>query len=735
MAVKGLLCLAFLMAHAMVLTSCSDDLTDAETVNDYDPFMRGYSNEQIKIQRLGYAYNAAGNVMDDASFSTSPIVNIDRILEAEKKYGPIISAERRHYTSIDIFSGNTIQEMGHSETKYTIDDSEAIGSGKFYRNNTTFSNTRWTSSYKAHMFVKHIMGTKTIDAGLLRCLNLDDLSNANSVLQEDFRKAVAELVQKGNIDTIDAVRFSEKYGTHLVVSSNLGGMIELQMEIKRDSCVSKEYTTTTVSQLILGKEVVKTSTPQYIKPIASNTVVEYQGQVNVKGGTADDISKMHKTFDEKKAAAVRISDADYTGWAGRISMEPDTYNATFVSGRFLPLYELFEDATTRSVMREVYKKYMKKEAPTPEVYEPPYGVMPVKGNFGPEVRVASADTDKACIICQEYVPSIRSDKPCIVAYPLLKGVDNNIRPFLYSGLFIGDESHRPGYVTWKGSASFYEPSDSIFYESDSTAIRNLFDPDTHALKNVYFYWNAVHPQPCPTKKETPKAYATSIHTEQPAALNESTPFAKVASTFWSVRPVKVKRDNLVNYWKTDGKFNLFTQHRYNTNGGVIYNNGKYDFYLVDGGDNMKRAPEYADDKDAAKQWIEAVSMSVKALGLNDHLPSVRQSKSITQMLGNRMSVFYTPYYQDGRNLLGLDWPTGYWVIGDAEQQTMAIVPTQNDGQGMPVITNDAGQARILRLSGSGTDLLLEYPEYVRSFNYSDQAFFKFFPIYITTDKF
>jgi hypothetical protein len=371
----------------------------------------------------------------------------------------------------------------------------------------------------------------------------------------------------------------------------------------------------------------------------------------------------------------------------------------------------------------------------PEVYEPPYGVMPVKGNFGPEVRVASADTDKACIICQEYVPSIRSDKPCIVAYPLLKGVDNNIRPFLYSGLFIGDESHRPGYVTWKGSASFYEPSDSIFYESDSTAIRNLFDPDTHALKNVYFYWNAVHPQPCPTKKEDPKAYATSIHTEQPAALNESTPFAKVASTFWSVRPVKVKRDNLVNYWKTDGKFNLFTQHRYNTNGGVIYNNGKYDFYLVDGGDNMKRAPEYADDKDAAKQWIEAVSMSVKALGLNDHLPSVRQSKSITQMLGNRMSVFYTPYYQDGRNLLGLDWPTGYWVIGDAEQQTMAIVPTQNDGQGMPVITNDAGQARILRLSGSGTDLLLEYPEYVKSFNYSDQAFFKFFPIYITTDKF
>ena len=330
MAVKGLLCMAFLMAHALVLTSCSDDLNDAD-VTSYDPFMRGYSNEQIKLQRLGYAYNAAGNVMDDASFSASPIVNMNRILEAENKYGQIISAERRHYTSVDIFSGNTIQELGHSETKYTIDDSEAIGSGKFYRNNSTFSTSTWHSSYKAHMFVKHIMGTKTIDAGLLRCLNLDDLNNANSVLEADFRKAVADLVRKGNVDTADAVTFSEKYGTHLVVSSNLGGMIELQMEIKRDSCVSKEYTTTTVTQLILGKEVVKTSEPMYLKPIASNTKVEYKGQVNVKGGTVDDIDKMHKTFDEKKAAAVRISDADYTGWAGRISMEPETYNATFVS--------------------------------------------------------------------------------------------------------------------------------------------------------------------------------------------------------------------------------------------------------------------------------------------------------------------------------------------------------------------------------------------------------------------
>jgi hypothetical protein len=66
---------------------------------------------------------------------------------------------------------------------------------------------------------------------------------------------------------------------------------------------------------------------------------------------------------------------------------------------------------------------------------------------------------------------------------------------------------------------------------------------------------------------------------------------------------------------------------------------------------------------------------------------------------------------------------------------MAKTFEQLDKSGMPIVVNDAGQARILRLSGSGTDLTLEYPEYVKSFNYSDQDFFKFFPIYITIDKF
>lgn len=734
-AMKGLLALAVFIA-SWCFVSCSDDLTEDTVAEANTPLSRrAYSDEQIKLQRLGYAYNAAGNVMDDGSFSASPIINMNRLRAAETTYGLIISSERRHYTSMDIFSGTTLQEMGHEETKYTINTNDVIASGKYYRNNTSTYRGQWKNTYKAHMFFKHIMASMTIDVGILRCLKLDDLNSAENVLEDDFRTKLAALVSKGEggITSQDATEFSEKFGTHLVVSSNLGGMIELQMEINRDSCVDKVYATQQVCEVILGKNVVKTTGSQVLSELSQHHI-QYHGKINVKGGAAEDCQALSKTFDDTKAAEVRISDGDYYAWANHISIEPASYNASFVAGRYLPLYELFEDVTKRQVLRKIYELYLKQEAPTQEVDEPPYGVLSVKDNYGADVRVASVGNDKACIICEEYVPSIRSDKSCIVAYPLIKDKNNDWRPFLYSGLFIGDESHRPGRVIWEGSASVYIPSDSIFFENENASVHNLFDEQTHALKNVYFYWNAVHPQPCPTIQESAKSYTTSVFRLQPNALAAPTTFAKVASTFWSIRPVELKPASILNYWQKDKIFKDFAKNIYHDHDGIFYiqqaDDRNYNFCLVDGGENIQRVPERTGDNDGLLRWTDAVSQSVRQIGLNDYLPTVAQSKSITKMMGNRMSIFYSHAY-DGRNMLGLDWPTGYWAISSIKVDN----PSQNDGQGIPIITNDAGQVRIMRLSGSGTDLLLEYPEYVKAFNYSDQSFFKYFPIYITIDKF
>ena len=720
--------------------SCSDDLTNVSEDEFIDPRLtRGYSDEQIKLQRLGYAYNAAGNVMDDSSFSVKPIINMSRLYAAEKANGPIVSSERRHYTSLDIFSGCTLEELGHEETKYTVNGGDVVGCGMYYRKNKTTYRGEWKSCYRAHMFIKHIMATHTIDAGMLHCLKLDDLSSEESVLDAEFRHELAELVKNGEsgINEDNATKFSQKYGTHLVVSSNLGGMVELQMEINRDSCVDKVYATTQVAELILGEKVVNTSKPQLLGPISSQHSIQYHGKITVKGGSAATGEALHKTFDYTKAAEVKISDGDYYAWANSVSIEPANYNASFVSGRFLPLYELFEDLTTRQALRKVYELYLKKEAPMKEPYEPPYGQLAVKGNYGPDVRVVSLGDDKACIICQEYVPSIRSDKTCVVVYPLIKDDKDNFNPYFFSGLFVGDESHRPGRVLWDGAASLYIPSDSIFAESDSTAIRELFDKDTHMLKNVYIYWNNAHPQPCPSPKGELKTYTTSVYSLQPAGLAQSTNFAKVASTFWSVRPVVLENDSILKYWRNDSAFKEFNRSTYKDHDGVFYKykegDKEYNYCLMDGGDNFARAKEYTDDRYGHKRWIDAVSRSMNALNLKGYLPSVAQSKSITKMLGNRMSIFYGHEY-DGRNMLGLDWPTGYSVIPFGQNETVDG-PQHNDGQGLPIITDDAGQARIMRLSGSGTDLLLEYPEYVSAFNYSNQAYFKYFPIYITIRHF
>ena len=177
---KWLLCAAFFTLHSSLftlLTSCSDDIENESANASEYMLTRGYSDEQILLQRLGYAYNAAGNVMDDSSFSVKPIINMARLEAAESKYGLIINSERRHYTSMDIFSGNTLQEMGHEESKYTISEDDDIGSGKYYKKSNKVYHNEWKNCYKAHMFIKHIMATRTIDVGILRCLKLDDLND------------------------------------------------------------------------------------------------------------------------------------------------------------------------------------------------------------------------------------------------------------------------------------------------------------------------------------------------------------------------------------------------------------------------------------------------------------------------------------------------------------------------------------------------------------------------------
>ena len=103
---------------SLLFVSCSDDSMDKEAETSAPALTRrSYSDQHLKLQRLGYAYDAAGNVMDDGSFSTKPVVNMNRLEAAQENYGLIINSERRHYTSMDIFSGNTLQELGHQETK------------------------------------------------------------------------------------------------------------------------------------------------------------------------------------------------------------------------------------------------------------------------------------------------------------------------------------------------------------------------------------------------------------------------------------------------------------------------------------------------------------------------------------------------------------------------------------------------------------------------------------------
>lgn len=70
---------------------------------------------------MGYGYDIMKEYASDGSYSDNPILDYDKVVEAEEAKGiTIISEDRRHYQDLEIFSGTTITELAGKLTKTWI---------------------------------------------------------------------------------------------------------------------------------------------------------------------------------------------------------------------------------------------------------------------------------------------------------------------------------------------------------------------------------------------------------------------------------------------------------------------------------------------------------------------------------------------------------------------------------------------------------------------------------------
>lgn len=592
--------------------------------------------------RMGYGYDITKAYCDDQSFSPKPIIDYNEVVKQEEATGTIIITEdRRHYQELEIFSGNTVTELCGELTKSMETKKTFAGCGKVTNNTTDIYREKDIMQVYGLVRLKQLISSRTVDLAALRSQATSDDS---PLFSPEFRGILAG-IKAGNEESLN--KLINNYGTHLVVSADLGGCLELHTSVTRETSIEKEHSVTTVSRKIFGKNICSSSST-YDK-YQSEIGIDYEADLSVIGGSDDTKKAMLQAISNKKVVR-EISAKEINQWQASFNIDPSAagkdYNVGMVGCRLVPIYEVVNDVTTRQRIAQKIASYTKSCAKVVQPI-PPYTFAVSDahnkwGNDGREVLKLIGNNNMQAFIAKEYVQDISLTEPVVVAYPIVNG-----KAFCYGGLFIGDKTHRPGYVRWLGDNGIYEPNDSISIDDERFA--SLFDSDTHALKTIYLYNGGIHMTP-PDKNDFPDMPLTPLNAEQ-ALLKyrytgendemRSMAAIKVGPLFWSMKSIPLEYNNKIR------EENQFTQ-------------------------------------------ISSLLGSLESHFKINQLPTPKQAQSLMNVCNGRMDVLFDRN-QNYKNLLGLQWATGF-LYKDTPFDTEAFVIVSQD---------DGGKLIISRLTRSG----------------------------------
>lgn len=634
------------------------------------------TDDMQKRHRMGYGYNIMKDYASDDSYSNDPILDYDKVVEAEEAKGiTIISEDRRHYQDLEIFSGTTITELAGKLTKNMDSKATFLGCGKISDTKTDIYRNKTIEEVCGLVRLKQIISSRTIDIGMLRSQATSDDSPLYS---KEFRNALREL-NENNVYT-----FFEKFGTHLVVSADLGGSLELHTTITRETSIETEHSVTTVTKKVFGKN--NGSSSQTYDSYQAQIGIDYKADLTCVGGDPKTHGDMQAAVNAKR----QITPDEIKKWQASFNIDPaDTgkeYNVGMVGCRLIPIYEIINDSQKREWVQTVFAKYTNNPAMAPEAEDTPARIETniVRKKWEDDknqcaIKIIDSNGQNRALFAKEYVPAIRRDAPVIVAYPLING-----KPYFYSGIFIGDAEHNPGIVRWLGNNCLYEENDSINY--NNSKFTKWFDSNK-TLKQLYFYYSNVHILP-PTKNDVYIAdrdisneinIATAcINTEKMLHV-KSNPLVKVGPYLWTESSCG-SLDVLPSVWIEGQALTLFEGETL-----VFYDPSGY--------------------------WAK----------YRERFATYSQAESLIKVCnGNLNALFDTD--ENGRNLLGLKWVKGF-----------TIRESRNDTEAYLIVTSLGYDMCIARLTPSGRASDLSRSSYFNGV-YHSMSSLNYLPAFLPTKE-
>lgn len=411
-----------------------------------------------------YGYNGYGKYADAYSICGQIVNEKMAIALLDSLYPGELSIATENYEVIENIesSGSSAQDMSESlsvNAGLSLDLPCGFAMDiKANYDNKDLANSSKNFSKRRH---KKIMNRKIMSVENLTGALWEYPEYEKKILTVGFRKALATLKKSISGDNAAANKalsnFVKAYGTHIVVSAELGGCFDYCMTTDKSNVSSS---TDISAGLNMGYQKMfsiqgDASFNKMNNKIGSN----YSCSVTVLGGEASILSAA--TNGQEGAN----NSEDIQKWEASITHE----KSLMIDHKLMPIWNIISDEEIADAVEQYLTtgQYVKVNT----TYELPEPVSDVTGaikvalsEFTEEVvssnqtlvYTVNAAGSPVAEICHELIPSISTTSRVFIAYAIVEG-----KPNYDKGYFIGDGVRKPGMIEWN------EEKKSYIYTADT----------------------------------------------------------------------------------------------------------------------------------------------------------------------------------------------------------------------------------------------------------------------------
>lgn len=441
------------------------------------------TSDLIKNYGVGWGYDSFGEYAEP-SYIRGQIIDYQKLLALEDSMQENYCTDEAQYDlEYAKQTSHSAEEYTHTMTKTTKTKVKVLFFKKETEKRFTKTSTTNVDRSFATMSILNIVAQRYISESGISAL----LANGNDeFLTEDFKKDVKSLT--ANPIREEAEKFLNKYGQNIITTAWLGGRLDYSLSMETTKTTDIETTVTATYKKLFKKS---SSMTKEERNVIENIKVDYDCNYNIKGGNAALVrSSIGKNIQNKEPIDERSLvdwEADFKDANAMLNQTDDAKKPTMIDFRLMPIYELVSDNSAKQILETTILE----QAALPEnsfsessLVNLSLNESKLSGNVSVAYIKKGSSNNAIAEIDKEFIPSIRTDHPVTVVYPIRSDGTTD----LTNGYFIGDgEGHAPGRIVWSSDKNTCVYSaDPLFSEYDKTSQLFVFKGYIYSQKKDFF---------------------------------------------------------------------------------------------------------------------------------------------------------------------------------------------------------------------------------------------------------